>query len=53
MDPIKLSQNLISCPSVTPIDAGAIKVISAELERLGFTCHMLPFATKETPEVLN
>ena len=53
MDPIKLSQNLISCPSVTPIDAGAIKVISAELERLGFTCHMLPFATKESPEVLN
>lgn len=53
MEPIKLSQTLIRCPSVTPIDAGAIKVISTELERLGFTCNLLPFATNESPEVLN
>jgi succinyl-diaminopimelate desuccinylase len=53
MDPIKLSQTLIRCPSVTPIDAGAIKVISTELERLGFTCHFLPFETNDAPEVLN
>jgi succinyl-diaminopimelate desuccinylase len=53
MDPINLSQALIRCPSVTPTDAGAINVLSAELKRLGFICHYLPFATDETPEVLN
>ncbi|MBC8339698.1 MAG: succinyl-diaminopimelate desuccinylase [Rhodospirillales bacterium] len=53
MDPIELSQDLIRCPSVTPEDAGALDVLAAALEGLGFTCHRLPFSTDETPEVQN
>ena len=53
MDPISLSQALIRCPSVTPVDAGAIKLLCLELEKLGFTCHKLPFSTNDSPEVLN
>jgi succinyl-diaminopimelate desuccinylase len=53
MEPIKLSQALIRCPSVTPSDAGAINILGMELKRLGFICHYLPFKTDETPEVLN
>ena len=53
MDPIDLSQALIRCPSVTPTDAGAMDVLADALESLGFTCHRLPFASTEHPEVQN
>src|SRR3546814_495324 len=43
LDPVALAQALIRCPSVTPVDAGAIGVLTAVLERLGFTCHRLTF----------
>ena len=53
MDPIDLSQALIRCPSVTPADEGAMDVLQSALEELGFTCHRLPFATGNAPEVQN
>ena len=43
-DPVALAARLIRCPSVTPRDAGALGVVQAELERLGFACHRLEFA---------
>jgi succinyl-diaminopimelate desuccinylase len=43
MDPVPLAQQLIRCPSVTPADAGAIGVLAAALESLGFACHRLSF----------
>lgn len=43
MNPVSLAQSLIRCPSVTPADAGAIGVMAAALEGLGFTCHRLTF----------
>ncbi len=43
LDPVRLAQALIRCPSVTPHDAGALKVLADVLEPLGFTCHFLPF----------
>ena len=43
VDPIALAQTLIRCPSVTPEDAGAIAVVEAALEPLGFTCTRLRF----------
>ena len=43
VDPLDLAARLIRCPSVTPADAGALDVLTAELEALGFTCHRLPF----------
>lgn len=46
-DPIAFAQDLIRCPSVTPRDAGALDVLQASLEKLGFACHRLPFGEGE------
>ena len=53
LDPVDLSRRLIRCPSVTPDDAGALDVLTEALERLGFTCHRLPFSEPGTPNVDN
>ena len=53
MDPVDLAQALIRCPSMTPADEGAMDVLQSALEELGFTCHRLPFATGNAPEVQN
>lgn len=42
-DPVKLSQDLIRCPSVTPEDAGAQKVMIDALAPLGFTHETLQY----------
>ena len=43
VDPVDLAAELIRRPSVTPKDEGALDVVAARLERLGFTCHRLVF----------
>lgn len=43
MDPIKLSQDLIRCPSITPHNAGALEIVETHLTSLGFTCERLDF----------
>jgi succinyl-diaminopimelate desuccinylase len=43
MDPIKLSQDLIRCPSITPHNAGALEVVERHLISLDFTCERLDF----------
>jgi succinyl-diaminopimelate desuccinylase len=43
IDHVELTRALIRCPSVTPADAGALDVLSAALDGLGFACHRLPF----------
>lgn len=52
VDPIELSRALIRCPSITPVDAGALNVLQSVLQDMGFTCHRLPFADGG-PEVDN
>ncbi|QFT64796.1 succinyl-diaminopimelate desuccinylase [Roseivivax sp. THAF30] len=37
-DPVRLTAELIRCPSVTPEDGGAMAILTAELEAAGFTC---------------
>lgn len=37
IDPVDLAARLIACPSVTPADAGALDVLGAALEAIGFT----------------
>ncbi|MBV8777258.1 MAG: succinyl-diaminopimelate desuccinylase, partial [Alphaproteobacteria bacterium] len=37
VDPVTLAAELIQRPSVTPKDEGALDVVAARLERLGFT----------------
>lgn len=44
VDPaVKLSQDLIACPSVTPDDAGAQVLLGSMLREAGFDVHHLPF----------
>ena len=43
LDPAALAAALIRRPSVTPKDEGALEIVAAELERLGFGCHWLVF----------
>jgi succinyl-diaminopimelate desuccinylase len=43
MDPLPLAQALIRCPSVTPADEGALDVLGAALEGLGFAVTRLQF----------
>ena len=52
-DSLALAQRLIACPSVTPIEGGALDLLQAVLEDLGFTCHRLPFVEPGTAEVDN
>ncbi|SUS06382.1 Succinyl-diaminopimelate desuccinylase [uncultured Defluviicoccus sp.] len=40
---LDLAQALIRCPSVTPVDAGALDVLQQALGALGFSCHRLAF----------
>jgi len=53
IDPVELSRALIRCPSVTPIDAGALDIMHKTLAGLGFACHRLPFAAPGTADVDN
>ena len=43
IDAVKLAQDLIRCPSVTPKDAGALGVLQSALGPLGLQCHRLDF----------
>jgi succinyl-diaminopimelate desuccinylase len=53
IDSIKLSQELIRCKSVTPIDDGAIDLLISYLEPLGFKCHKLEFSDAGSEPVVN
>ncbi|MEO0878523.1 MAG: succinyl-diaminopimelate desuccinylase [Pseudomonadota bacterium] len=50
---LELAQALIRRPSVTPEDAGALDVLQAALERLGFACTRLPFEEEHAARVDN
>jgi len=43
IDAVELARALIRRPSVTPRDEGALDVLQAALEPLGFACRRLPF----------
>lgn len=42
---VDLAQRLIRCPSVTPIEGGALDLLQSELQGLGFVCTRLPFGS--------
>lgn len=44
VDALSLARALIRCPSVTPVDAGALDVLEQTLSSLGFQCWRLPFS---------
>jgi len=43
IDPIDLAHQLIRCASVTPADAGALRILQDILEEMGFSCTRYPF----------
>jgi succinyl-diaminopimelate desuccinylase len=53
IDPVSLAQALIRCPSVTPVEAGALDLLEHSLARLGFRCWRLPFQAPGTDRVDN
>src|SRR5690242_18350730 len=53
LDPVKLAQDLIRCPSITPEDAGALGVLEAALKSLGFACERLVFEAPGTARTEN
>ena len=52
-DPIVLTQMLIRCESVTPVDGGALGVVESALAGAGFKCHRMTFASPGTPDIDN
>ena len=53
VDPVALSQALIRCPSVTPVEGGALQLLKTELAALGFDGHIVSFSQEGTPDVDN
>jgi succinyl-diaminopimelate desuccinylase len=53
VDPVELTRALIRCPSVTPAEGGALRLLEARLAPLGFACHRLVFSEEGTPDVEN
>ena len=53
IDPVELTQSLISCHSVTPTDAGVLQILQDQLEKIGFRCTRMPFSETGTESVDN
>lgn len=52
-DPIALTRALIQCPSVTPVEGGALTLLERVLRPLGFEVHRMTFSAPDTPDVEN
>lgn len=52
-DALSIAQALIRCPSVTPIDAGALGVLETLLKQHGFEAHRVTFSEAGTADVDN
>ena len=53
IDEIRFTQELISKPSVTPKDFGAMSVVTKHLKKLGFKCKLMSFQEKGTEKIIN
>ena len=53
LNEVKLAQELIKFPSVTPIDAGIMKFMEKKLKKLGFTTKIIEFKEKNFKPVKN
>ena len=50
---LQLAKELIRFPSITPIDAGAMRFLSKKLTDIGFKCKILEFKTRGSKPVKN
>ena len=53
LDPVGFAAELIRRPSITPKDEGALDILAARLEALGFNCHRLRFEEPGTDPIEN
>ncbi len=53
IDELHLAKELITFPSITPKDAGAINFLSKKLKSLGFKCKILEFKDKNSKPIKN
>ncbi len=53
VDPVRLTADLIRCPSVTPEEGGALGLLEGILSPAGFECHRLVMSEAGTPDVDN
>lgn len=47
IDALKLTQDLMACPSVTPLEAGTLDLLESQLNPLGFVCKRYLFGDVE------
>jgi len=52
-DPIVLARDLVRCPSVTPVEGGALKLLETTLKAAGFTVHRVTLREPGTDDVEN
>lgn len=52
-DPVEIAQALLRCPSVTPLEGGALSLIESLLRPHGFACHRITMTEPGTPDVEN
>jgi len=52
-DPVSLLAALVKCPSVTPVEGGALMQVQEVLAPMGFECTRLPFSATNTADVDN
>jgi succinyl-diaminopimelate desuccinylase len=52
-DPLAIARDLLRCPSVTPVEAGALAFLEILLKRAGFEAHRIVFAEPGTAPVEN
>ena len=49
----KLTQALVKCKSVTPVDDGALEIVEKHLSSIGFKCNPLLFTDPNSYDVKN
>jgi succinyl-diaminopimelate desuccinylase len=52
-DPVALARDLIRCPSVTPVEGGALAYLQDVLKNAGFTVHRVKFSQTGADDVEN
>jgi succinyl-diaminopimelate desuccinylase len=52
-DPVAIARDLIRCPSVTPVEGGALTLLEQTLKGVGFTVHRITFSEPGTADVEN
>lgn len=52
-DPVAIARDLLRCPSVTPVEGGALVFLEKTLKAAGFTTHRMTFSEAGTPDVEN